>query len=127
MKISCSAVEQLREEFKSKIQQSVEYRHRALMALYEAQTAIEKAGKKTNELNGIGFDRIDASELTRLAEKVKAGEWLDDAEEAALCESLPKYWGQFLRLQDLYELPGIGLQVVKTAASGVSDQLKEAA
>jgi endonuclease III len=126
METNCSAVEKLREEFKSKIQQSVEYRYRALMALYEAQTAIEKAGKKTNILNGVGFDRIDAAELTRLAEKVKAGELLEDTEEAKLLASLPKYWGQFLRLQGLYELPGVGLKMVKVAVLGRSE-LKEAA
>jgi hypothetical protein len=126
MKTSSNAVEKLRQQFKAKIEQSVEYRHRVLMALYQAQTAVEKAVKKSNTLNGVGFGKIDAEKLSRVAEKLNASELLEQAEEAYLRRTLPKYWGQFLRLHGLHELPGVGLKLVKSAAPGGSD-LKEAA
>ena len=71
-------------------------RHRALLIVYENQTMSEKYTKKSNELNGIGFDRNDTEKMTMYAETIKSGKDLFDDEEEYLKIRLPRYWKQIM-------------------------------
>jgi hypothetical protein len=99
------AAKKLREEFQFKINQSQAYRLAVLLALHGSQTSVEQAKKKTQVLNGFGFDACDAPALTPLAVKVKAGTPLSHEEDAMLRKRLPKYSMQFAKARSLGELP----------------------
>lgn len=102
------------------------YRHAVVCQLHSKQTSSEQVLKKTRELNGLGFSSPDAPALSPIAEKLKAGEPLNEGEVALLCSRLPKYWGQFSRLLTLRELDApsvahfINARLKETACSTVN-------
>ena len=72
---------------------------RAILALYERQTAEEQAYAMTEEDNGMGFNGQDAELLSSYAEWIKKswkeeGKRLSDKQRAIARKKLPKYWAQ---------------------------------
>jgi hypothetical protein len=115
MKPTTSAAGKLRQEFASRIANSSAYRHGVLRILYARQTPKEQDGKKTCDLNSWGFTATDAAVLSRLAERLNAGVYLNDADESVLREKLPKYWAQCSRIMELGEISS-GVLLAKEAA-----------
>ena len=69
---------------------------RAIVLVYENQTAEEKSKDKSIEDNCAGFDKIDAAEMSAIARKVKAGKALTESELAKSRNKMPKYWKQLM-------------------------------
>jgi hypothetical protein len=93
-------------EIAERLERSRVFVERALLALYARQTSTEQTAHATQEENGVGFNRIDASFLTSLAQQVQAnaanprsqyhreGRRLSDRQLAAARKCLRKYVGQ---------------------------------
>jgi hypothetical protein len=64
---------------------------RALVALYERQTLIERCGAMTLEANGEGFDAVDAKVGSSMAKQVLAGRSLSDKQVAVWTVRILKY------------------------------------
>lgn len=88
----------LRDQFASQIERDREYRHHAILALYDRQTRVEQTRRKTRDFNGVGFTAPDAPMLSGFAEALLRGEMLSAAAEQTLKHRLPKYRGQFITL-----------------------------
>lgn len=69
---------------------------RAIVLVYENQTAEEKNKDKSIEDNCAGFDKVDAAEMSTIARKVKAGKALTESELAKSRNKMPKYWKQLM-------------------------------
>jgi hypothetical protein len=101
----------VRLNFAERIGRDPNFRRRVLLALYGNQTSREQSLKKTQDLNDAGFSAADAGVLSASAEKLLAGESLSRSECWELQERLPKYWGQFLTLQEPPRSVGEGVCV----------------
>ena len=80
---------------------------RALLAIFARQTADEVSTKRTRETNGRGFNQLDASFMTSMAQTVMRSAYMENGREryrisdkqcAVLARVMPKYSGQ------LYEI-----------------------
>lgn len=71
----------------------------ALLRIYANQTASEKAGKDTHNLNGIGFTVGDACLLTKFAEWYKGHGWLSPKQLKWVFVKLGKYAGQLAKME----------------------------
>lgn len=94
---------------------------RAILALYDRQTAEEQVLAVTENDNGVGFTGADAEILTSFAEWIKKswkteGKRLSDKQRIIARKKLPKYWAQ---LADHAEQVG----KAKAAAATVQGQL----
>lgn len=67
---------------------------RALVVIYERQTADEQASAQTSHRNGMGFNGTDAAFGTSLAQKVLRGWTLSEKQLAAGRRMVKKYWKQ---------------------------------
>lgn len=89
---------EIQKALKRKIAVDRRVRLRALLAIYQLQTMSEKLEANSHVLNGVGFSKYDAEELTLIAEKVKANKPLFRTEEVLLKCKLPKYWRQLVNI-----------------------------
>lgn len=64
---------------------------RALVRIYERQTADEQASQTTKVHNGIGFTGADAHILSSFAQQVQRGRKLSEKQMAILRKRIPKY------------------------------------
>jgi hypothetical protein len=87
-----------REEFRSLIEDSEEFRYRVLIELFFCQTAAEQGKKATKDLNHLGFTATDALTLSKLAEQLLECKPLSKGEKEILRYRLKKYWRQFLAM-----------------------------
>lgn len=71
---------------------------KALVALYNRQTEDEKETKETTEQNGIGFNGVDSTFLSSVAESFKKYGKLTSAQTNALRKALKKYRGQLVEI-----------------------------
>lgn len=71
---------------------------RALIRIYENQTAAEQAAHATVEHNGVGFTGADAEILTSLAEQYSKRRSLSEKQMALLFKRIPKYARQLERM-----------------------------
>ena len=69
---------------------------KAIVLIYDLQTAEEKNTGKSVEDNKIGFSKIDAYELGNIAKKIKRGQSLTEAEVAKSRNKMQKYWKQLM-------------------------------
>lgn len=70
---------------------------RALMVVYNNQTADEKSAETTKHHNGVGFTGADAEWLSDVAKKwIKWGRWASDRQCAAVRKAIKKYHRQIL-------------------------------
>lgn len=97
----------MRVEFKGKVwdkaavhallDQNPEAVARALMTIYERQTADEQVSEETRHRNGVGFTGRDANWLTDVAKKwQRYGRWASERQCNAVRKSIKKYWRQLL-------------------------------
>ena len=66
----------------------------ALVLLLSLQEEDEKRDNKSLHENGVGFNKVDADFLGRMAKRVAAGTELTDSQMQACRWSLMKYWRQ---------------------------------
>lgn len=57
---------------------------RALLRLYERQTAYEQSAERTNDENGVGFGAFDAEIFTSFAKQLLKG-WHLSSKQLAIC------------------------------------------
>lgn len=69
---------------------------KAIILIYDQQTEEEKRTNTSVEGNKIGFSKIDAKELSRIARKLKREEPLTEGELAKSRNKMPKYWKQLM-------------------------------
>lgn len=67
---------------------------RAVVKLYERQTAAEQAIGMTREHNSIGFSGTDSEFLSSIAEKLNSGWNMTDKQMTYVFKLVPKYWRQ---------------------------------
>ena len=98
-------------EIKSYIKQKLSTNHkwamRALIKIYEFQTADEQHYKQTSEHNKVGFTGVDANILSSFAKQVNKGYNLSQKQMTIVFKKMPKYWNQILSLipqEKLYTL-----------------------
>lgn len=84
--------------WKENIASKTRWAIRALLAIYEFQTAEEQVIETTKEKNGVGFNGVDAEILTSFAKQVQAGRTLSAKQMAIVFKKMPKYAGQLQKL-----------------------------
>lgn len=87
-----------KDEIRAKVSSNPLWAERAIAALYERQTATEKAIGQTVVLNGIGFNGADADILSSFGLQIQRGRRLSPKQLAIAFKKLPKYAGQLLRI-----------------------------
>lgn len=85
---------QIRNFIKSKLATDKNWALRALVRVYECQTANEQIAETTNENNGVGFTGADAEFLTSLAKQYQLRATLSDKQMIHVFKKMPKYWKQ---------------------------------
>jgi len=77
---------------------------KALITIYDHQTAHEQNIGATTEYNGVGFSGIDSEFLSSLAVKyIQYGE-LTDKQMTYVFKYMPKYWRQIIAVSDQNKL-----------------------
>ena len=69
---------------------------RAIVKLWERQTADEQATQNTGHNNGVGFNGTDAFILSSFAEQINKGRTLSPKQLAIAFRKLPKYSKQII-------------------------------
>lgn len=92
-----------KEEVQNKVGSNPRWATRALLAIYEFQTAEEQDLGATVEHNKVGFSGADADILTSFAEQVKSGRTLSRKQMAVLFKRMPKYWRQLINIAESKE------------------------
>lgn len=85
---------------RGKIASNPDWAKRALLKIYENQTATEQDNGHTIEDNGIGFSGSDSAFLSSLAEQLKTRGTLSDKQTASIQKLMPKYSKQILAITD---------------------------
>lgn len=85
-----------KEEIQEKVRSDPRWAARAIVVLYDRQTADEQNVSATIEHNTIGFNGVDAEILSSFARQVLAGRTLSQKQLAIAYKKLPKYWRQLL-------------------------------
>ena len=86
------------EEMKTLIATNDRVLYRALIVLYNGQTADEKRDGATRYTNGIGFNGVDAPILTAFTEFLKRNKFLTDKQKTLARKKLPKYAKQLVKV-----------------------------
>jgi len=71
---------------------------RAIIKIYERQTAEEQNCDQTIEHNGIGFNGVDAEIMSSFAKQLAKKGFLTDKQFVIAKKKMPKYWSQILQL-----------------------------
>lgn len=71
---------------------------RAVLAIFEKQTASEQTQEQTRENNGVGFNGTDANILSSFAKFYTARGFLSAKQLAIARRKMPKYAGQLLAI-----------------------------
>lgn len=69
---------------------------KCILKVYEFQTYEEKRGYVTKDENELGFNKVDAEEMSKIAEKLLRGEELTKGELAKARNKMLKYWRQIM-------------------------------
>jgi len=77
---------------------------RALLRIYQNQTADEQTSERTIDRNGIGFSGPDAEILTSFARQYQQRGWLSDKQMAILRRRIPAYARQIVQGSDTTRL-----------------------
>jgi hypothetical protein len=86
------------EYIKQQLASNDRWAQRAVVVIYEKQTASEKTSLQTREANGVGFNMMDAEILSSFAEKLKKGWSMSPKQMAIIHKKMPKYANQLLRI-----------------------------
>lgn len=69
---------------------------RSVVTIYDSQTEEEKRLKESIVNNNVGFNKLDAKDLSRIAIKAKKGQFLSESEIKFLRCKMGKYWRQLM-------------------------------
>lgn len=84
------------EYVKKQLATNSQWATRAIVKLYERQTADEQASQITRNVNGVGFNGTDAMILSSFAEQINRGRTLSAKQLAIAFRKLPKYSKQII-------------------------------
>lgn len=101
----------IKQYIKTQLGENPAWATRALVKIYERQTEDEKASGETHNLNGIGFNGVDAGILSSFATQVNAGRTLSPKQMAILFRKMPRYWKQVASLISPEKLAEIATKV----------------
>lgn len=87
---------QTREEIERVLDASSQAVEAALVAIYERQTAEEKASRHTRQANGVGFNKFDAEICTSFVLRIKSGKPLTPNQLPIARKKMKRYWRQLL-------------------------------
>ena len=85
---------------RAKVKKDPKWASRAIVALFEKQTATEQMIEATSEHNGVGFNAIDAEILSSFAKQLIAGRTLSEKQLAIAFKKLPKYAKQLAMIAE---------------------------
>jgi hypothetical protein len=71
----------------------------SIITIYKKQTEIEKQSKDTKENNGVGFNGMDATILSKCAEYILSGKHLTGWYLTTAIKRMPKYAKQLLTIR----------------------------
>ena len=94
----------IKEYIQDKLRTDDKWAMRALVKLYERQTADERASEQTMYHNNAGFTGRDAEFLTKLIHHKQEKGWLSKKQMAAIRKTVAKYWGQVEDMSDQVKL-----------------------
>ena len=92
------------EYIRARIAADPRWTEHAIVALFRNQTADEQCTGETRELNGVGFNGLDAPFMTSLAEWILNGRHLTPKQCAVARRKLVKYAGQLTRIANMAAL-----------------------
>lgn len=72
--------------------------HKAIIKIYERQTADEQAYGATLVYNNIGFNGVDAQIMSSFARQLMEKGFLSPKQKAIALKKMPKYWAQIKQL-----------------------------
>lgn len=91
-------VDWTKEEIKALLESNDKAVMRGLIVITSLQTASERETHNTVELNGVGWNKIDADLMTSFVEQVRAKRWLSAKQLKATRARLMKYAGQLAKV-----------------------------
>lgn len=71
---------------------------KSILMIYDRQTEEEKRQGASIDNNNVGFTKVDAKEMGRIARKIKNGQQLTYAEMGMARRKMQKYWKQLMEL-----------------------------
>jgi hypothetical protein len=95
------------EFIKAKLATNPIWARRALLKIYEHQTAEEQVIGSTVEDNNIGFTGADAFILTSFAQQLISKNYLSDKQMSIVMKKMKKYSRQILEVSDQEKLIGM--------------------
>lgn len=78
-------------EIREKIESDDKFLEEAIKAVYRGQTASEKSYQQTLEDNGVGFNGVDSSFGSSLAQQILSGKHLTDKQKFKAKRMMKKY------------------------------------
>lgn len=93
------------ETIREKITSDKNWAMRAIVALYKYQTYQEQATDSTNDLNGVGFNAVDAYILSSFARQIMAGRQLSNRQLQISFKKLRKYAKQLSGIANQNQSP----------------------
>ncbi len=87
---------QWKEQLTSLIKTSDAALFKSILVIYESQTLEERQQRVTKEENKKGFGAYDAEFLTSIAEQIKGGYPLTEAQKAIARNKMVHYWKQLM-------------------------------
>jgi len=85
---------------------------RAVLKVYEMQTADEKSSGHTHYLNGFGFNGTDGPILSSFAEQILKGRNMSAKQMALIYKKMPKYAKQVVSMIDPIKLESLEKKVL---------------
>jgi len=77
---------------------------KALMKIYEFQTAEEQEAERTVDHNNVGFSGVDAEILSSFVRQYKTKGWLSPKQMTIVYKKMPRYWKQVVRVSNADKL-----------------------
>lgn len=99
-------------EFKHKIASDDRWAIRAMLRIYQFQTADEQQSGHTRLLNGMGFNGRDAEIMTDFVKKLRHYGSLTPRQRAVVRKVMPKYAGQLVRFVESHEASPKAVELV---------------
>lgn len=85
---------------KEKVGTNQQWAIKALLRIFEFQTANEQASETTNEDNGVGFTGCDAEILSSFAKQLNKGRNMSPKQMAIIYKKMPKYARQLMNIAE---------------------------
>lgn len=82
--------------FKSQLPKNDTLLKRAILIIYNLQTAGEQSRDAVVETNGVGFNKVDGNIMSKIAKKLESGVLLNEGDMNQARIRMPKYWRQLM-------------------------------